>query len=345
MRRKETETNSSRSESIRSRRQAPQELPRVFSKAQINQASQKVRYASSTQRVTSRRPASTSHVNRGAVRPPSRYSVSLNVPGAEISLPALPTAKIGWRAFSGLIVIVLLPIIFFLLNSSTFQVKNFKLNGAAMVTKDDIDRVMGINGIQVVEAQPDGLEKDLLRAFPEFETAQVQVALPTNLTITVKERVPVVAWRQNENTVWVDGNGVAFGARGENPDVILVDARDNPPALPVPAAPQGKDGKPAAVEDETVKPLLSPEMVQAIQAVQPLIPTGTTVVYDAAYGLGWSDPRGWAVYLGASVKDIHDMDVKMKMYQEIVAQLEKEGITPAVISLEFTNNPFYRMEP
>lgn len=344
MRKKENDSTSNRSESIRSRRQAPPELPRVFSQSQLSQASRKVRYASSTQRVTTRRPASTSHV-KGSVRPPSRYSVSLNVPGAEISLPALPTAKIGWRALSGLIVIVLLPLIFMMLNAATFQVKNFKFNGASMVTRDDINRVMEIDGMQVVQAVPGALEKDLLKTFPEFESAQVLVSLPTNLTINVKERVPLVAWRQNGNTVWVDGNGVAFGARGESQDVILVEARDNPPALPVAAVPEDKDKKAAGAEIETVKPLLSAEMVTAIQSVQPLIPTGTTVVYDADYGLGWSDPRGWAVYLGASVKDINDMDTKMKMYREIVAQLEKEGITPAVISLEFTNNPFYRMEP
>ena len=71
------------------------------------------------------------------------------------------------------------------------------------------------------------------------------------------------------------------------------------------------------------------------------MPAETVLVYDSAHGLGWNDPNGWDVFFG--VED-QDMDMKLLVYQALVDRLKSEGITPALISVEYLHAPYYRME-
>ena len=50
---------------------------------------------------------------------------------------------------------------------------------------------------------------------------------------------------------------------------------------------------------------------------------------------------GWDVYVGT---DLSNFDQKFALYQSISEQLAGQGITPALISVEFVNAPYYRLE-
>jgi len=47
------------------------------------------------------------------------------------------------------------------------------------------------------------------------------------------------------------------------------------------------------------------------------------------------------VFVGQKLENINE---KMVMYETIVRNLEKEGIQPSMVSVEFLHAPFYRMD-
>jgi hypothetical protein len=84
---------------------------------------------------------------------------------------------------------------------------------------------------------------------------------------------------------------------------------------------------------------LDPAMVQAMATLYPYIPSGTPMVYDPEYGMGWQEARGWLVYFGQNTEDI---PMKIRVYQAIVDRLTSQGITPTLISVEYLQAPFYK---
>jgi cell division protein FtsQ len=92
--------------------------------------------------------------------------------------------------------------------------------------------------------------------------------------------------------------------------------------------------------DESTR-FLPPQLISAILAISIHAPENTPLVYTADHGLGWQDPRGWDVYFGIDLKDI---EMKLLVYDAIVSYIEKEGIQPMVISVEYVHAPYYRVE-
>ena len=86
---------------------------------------------------------------------------------------------------------------------------------------------------------------------------------------------------------------------------------------------------------------LSKEMVSAILLLSSQTPEGSPVVYDPAHGLGWQDSKGWKVYFG----NLNEMEQKLVIYQALVQQITSNGLTPALISVEYVHHPYYRLEP
>ena len=64
-------------------------------------------------------------------------------------------------------------------------------------------------------------------------------------------------------------------------------------------------------------------------------------MYTENRGLGWQDPQGWDVFFGA---DLNDIEMKLLVYDAIVAYVLREGIQPELISVEFVHAPYYRLE-
>jgi hypothetical protein len=82
------------------------------------------------------------------------------------------------------------------------------------------------------------------------------------------------------------------------------------------------------------------ELVDAILALAPHLPAGSTMVFDPKDGLGWTDSRGWKAFFGTSV---HDMPLKVRVYQSLVDSLVSRGKSPLVINVAYPDAPFYRM--
>ena len=70
------------------------------------------------------------------------------------------------------------------------------------------------------------------------------------------------------------------------------------------------------------------------------VPPGVTILYDESFGFGWNDPRGWKVYFGTSGNDV---ELKMRVYESLVASLTQPGIRPALINVTYPTAPYYRL--
>ncbi|MCJ7717980.1 MAG: ankyrin repeat domain-containing protein, partial [Anaerolineales bacterium] len=150
----------------------------------------------------------------------------------------------------------------------------------------------------------------------------VKVAWPANISISVEERNPVLAWNWDGHVRWVDENGVAFEPHDEGLDVVQVKAGMLPPT----------------VDDRFV----DPRIVRMVAALSDYLPENVDMIYDPGHGLGWHDTRGWVVFFGFNDDDAAD---KMIVYHSMIEYLEGKRISPAIINVEFLAAPYFRMEP
>lgn len=298
----------------------------------------------------------------GAAR--RRYDIALDVPGAELRLPAFPSVRLGWRAVSGLMVVLMLASLYFLWTSAAFRVNTVAAEGLQRLTVGDLNAVLGLFDRSIFTVDPAEVEETLRLAFPEFSSVSVRLGLPANVDIRVAERQPVLAWLQDGSEVWIDAEGVAFPPRGnpvsdENAQPLArVEAHSAPDGFDPGAVLQsGGLGNlpylvPQAVDaaGEMALPArqnqIDPALVASILALSPQVPADTLLVFDAEHGLGWTDPHGWEVYFGSQILAglESDMNSRLMVYQALVERLDAEGIQPAFISVEFIHGPFYGME-
>lgn len=278
--------------------------------------------------------------------PRRRIDVPLNVPGAELRLPAIPFVHLGWRAASLLMVAMMMACLVLIWQAPVFKVTTVQAAGLQRLTTSDLNTVMKSVGKSVFTLNPDQLDRTLRQAFPELSKIAVRVNLPASVKVVVTERQPVIDWVQDGNERWVDADGISFPVRGTISDTLVqVEGHGTIPSIHQPAVQDQQD----AIAEQIAslggpnKPTLqlSPDLVSAILALSAKMPADTKLVYDSDHGLGWNDPMGWEVYFGA---EDADMEMKLVIYQTLVERLQNEGIQPALISVEYIHAPYYRME-
>lgn len=264
-----------------------------------------------------------------------RYDIAMSAPygragGQTRSLP-LPKITFGARWISFLLIVLCGVGLYFITSDSFFVVSSANVIGNNRVSAEEISGALGVMGKSAALLSPAQIEYNLLAAFPDIATAQVEINLPADVIVTVSERQPVAAWQQAGQTVWVDALGYAFPPRGLVEGLVTVSAVGAPPS-PAPLTQGGVIG---------ARAFLSEEMAEALMILSPRVPQGSSLVYDPRYGLGWADPRGWQAYFGHTHGDVN---AKIQVYQSMVDTLTKQGTTPQLISVEYPDAPYYRIE-
>lgn len=317
-------TNTRRSELVRARR-TQRSQTQNSSKSRRTSSLTREMPPTYTRGMDMARPATASG-RRAAAR--KRVNVELKQLGTEIKLPAIPRAQTLLRIFSATAALVCAWGIYLLLASPIFLVGEPEITGLERLSEEEITEVLGINDSSLFVLDPQALQDTLSNGFSSLKHASVKFGLPNKVWIEVQERSPLLSWTQAGITVWVDQEGVAFETGEDSKDLIHVDAHEAPLSNQT-----NEEGKPQ---------LLSTEMVTAILKLAAEAPAGTKIVYQAEHGLGWQDPRGWVVYFGPNAQD---MELRLSMYEQTVQFLENKGIRPALISVEFIHQPYYRLTP
>jgi hypothetical protein len=260
-----------------------------------------------------------------------RFDVTLGMPGAEMRLPALPQITVDFRLLSGVLVAALAFLVYHLWNSPSFRVEEAEIVGLQRLNSRDVNAVLDIEDEPIFAIDPEALTRKAQEAFPEFASIQVEVGLPRSVRMTVEERQPILTWKQEGRTVLVDASGVAFPQRdlATASPALVVEAFSSPPTTIL-------DG---GMEVSTMQ-FMPVDMVSAILSMSAQAPQDTPLVYDSKHGLGWRDSRGWDVYLG----DTGDIDMKLRIYQAMVAKIRKERLNPVLVSVEYPHAPYFRLE-
>src|SRR5512135_271304 len=76
-------------------------------------------------------------LTKASTQPRRKYYVSLDAVGAEISMPAIPMIRPGWRLISGILVVGMVMMIFLLNNAPAFQIKSARITGLQRLTLAD----------------------------------------------------------------------------------------------------------------------------------------------------------------------------------------------------------------
>lgn len=279
--------------------------------------------------------ATTNRIRRSydmAASSPFQHTRRVNTSGLPHINFSMPHIGYGPRWLSFFIALFCLLDLYLMLNMSPFIVYNADILGNERVSAQEIQSVLGVENQSVVSINPTQVESNILAAFPDISAARVELNIPNGVTVSVQERVPVVIWQQqNGETFWVDALGYKFQPRGQVDGLPVIMAAGNPPM---------------AVTEETetavgAQPFMPVELSKTIEAVSLNLPEGSNLIFDPQYGLGWNDPKGWKVFFGHVN---NDNALKLQVYQSMLDHLAKENIQPTMISVEYPNAPFYRVE-
>ena len=265
------------------------------------------------------------------VKKPRRFNIALGLPEFHLSKPkfAMPRFRANLRFASILISVLLGAVIYLAFTLPYFFIPSATVLGNNHISAEEINSILGVTGQNIFTIKSDELQTRLRQNYPELLSAEVKVYLPNHVYVTISERVPVIIWQRGEGYTWIDEAGVAFRPRGLQAGLVPVIAVDDP--IP---------GIVASGDLFTPPPYMQEELVDAILALSPLLPAGTSMTFDSVQGLGWKDSRGWQVYFGTSVQD---MPLKARVYQSLVDSLMARNIYPAYINVMYPEAPYYRM--
>jgi len=253
------------------------------------------------------------------------------MPGIEISMPTISFSGTGakWRFVSFGVSLLLGAGLYLAGTSPAFRAAPPQVIGNQRIPAEELGAVLGVGNAQIFTLVPSDLERRLRLNFPELLAARVTLALPNAIHIEIEERTPAVAWYQDGGYTWIDENGIAFRPRGAAEDVVAVQALN----APQPASATSSDPL-------TPLPYVSPDLIAAVRELAPHAPAGSSIIYDARYGLGWADSRGWQAFFGEQARD---MPLRLRVYESMVEMVGEKGVRPAFISVQYPSAPYYRM--
>ena len=291
---------------------------------------------------------------RRAVDPPVlQTSGRKGLKGTEETVSAVKRRfKPGWRLLSFVLVVALAYCVLTAFRSPEYQVSTVEISGLQRLSAEEVLGNLNIVGDHIFAVQPKEIVDSIAASYPELRDIQVTVSLPAKVSITVVERQPMFTWKMSNSTMWVDTEGYLIPARGEAAAMLTIDAD----ALPLYQLDEDlrEFGSSKVIQDKTIrKPGQSTMMffaqtkhidsnlLVAVLQLNAWMPNENTLLYQNQRGLGWADARGWDVFVGQKLESIND---KMVMYETIVRNLEEQGINPSVVSVEFLNAPYYRVD-
>jgi cell division protein FtsQ len=256
------------------------------------------------------------------------HDFAFSIGRTAVRAPALSLPNLGPRWISAGLTLLLGLLLYTMGTANTFKVTAAEVSGNQRLDTAEVNAMLGMVGQPIFKAIPSQIEKNLRAAFPDLAGVHVTVAFPNRINVALVERTPILIWSQDGKTTWIDTNGVAFMPRGDVQGLIQIASSGTPPQLPV--DPQ----KP--ISDQL---FIEPAMVKAILALYPQVPSGSPMIYDPKYGIGWQDPRGWSVYFG---RNTQDTEMKKKIYQAILDTFSLQGIQPTLVSVAYLDAPFYK---
>ena len=299
------------------------------------------------------RQASRRIVEPPAYQPPHSGFTPLGENGSDEVRGAIKRSfKVGWRVLSLLITGILSYALLTAWRSPEYRVSEIKINGLQRLTEAEVLSKVTALGMHSFAIEPEKIRREIASAFPDFRDVTVKVGIPATLEVTVAERQPMIAWQSKKALIWVDSEGYLIPPRGTSGDILAIQADsipgyqikssiEDPGTLKVFRDKPFFKANPSDLAFFAVPKQIDGALLTATLQLNAWMPNEKTLLYQRQRGLGWKDARGWDVFIGQKLEGIND---KMVMYETIVRELEKQGISPTLVSVEFLHAPYYRTD-
>jgi len=268
--------------------------------------------------------------------------------GSEVVIPGLPILHPGWRLVSGFIALTLAALFILIAVTDVFDVSALSINGLQRVNAADIASILNLNGTPAFMLDPQEIQAEIETSFPEFYDINVEIVFPAVVNIHLSERSPVLAWKYDALTLWVDSEGNVFTPRGEADNLFTVKSSEAPPRIQVQMTDReiqiARELGILQSDDEILMKdgPVDPQLVRQILDLHERRPEITWLSYNPKSGFGWNDEkRDWNIYFG---HDLDELDQKLLLYEAIKSYVMDKGIKINTISVAYTQAPFYRLE-
>jgi hypothetical protein len=91
--------------------------------------------------------------------PRKKMRLPLRSKGVELSLPAIPTIHVGWRAFSAVIAVIMTVLLLILWTSPEYKVQAAQIQGLKRLDSQELISVLDIEGKPIFELDQNILKK------------------------------------------------------------------------------------------------------------------------------------------------------------------------------------------
>jgi cell division septal protein FtsQ len=240
---------------------------------------------------------------------------------AQKELPVRPVirsrVRIGPRGFSLFLAIALASLIAYLFMSDDFYVYEAIVQGNSLVSAEEIYQSSGVQGYSTFFIESHQVEKAIC-SLPDVREAKVEVSLPNQMIVEVRERQAQVIWQTGQERYGVDEEGTVLPLRGEEPSISIRDLDTTPRQL----------GE--RIDLETIK---------AAERYKSLLPEVREFGYSQGYGLSLVNEHGWRIYLG----NAEGAEIKVAIMKALVQRLASQDRTVEFIDVRFQESPYYRL--
>lgn len=228
-----------------------------------------------------------------------------------------PRVRIGPRGFSLFLAIILVALISYLFISDAFYVYEAVVQGNSLVSAEEIYQGSEVEGYSIFFIHPQQVES-AIRSLPDVREAKVQVRLPNQMIMEVRERQARVIWQTGGERYGVDEQGTILPLRGEEPPISIRD-------LDTTSRQPGEH--------------VDLEIIAAAERYSTLLPEVREFDYSHRHGLSIVNEHGWRIYLG----DAESAVAKVTILKALVQRLASQGMMIDFIDLRFQESPYYRL--
>jgi cell division protein FtsQ len=128
--------------------------------------------------------------------------------------PILPPGFLGWafgRALAMALLVGAAWVVYDSASSDRFQVRSVRVQGNVLLSRAEVENVVAVTGENVFWVDR-GQVAARVQALPLVQRADVRVALPDTVEVTIAERQPAAFWVSGGATYLVDREGVILKA-------------------------------------------------------------------------------------------------------------------------------------